>query len=260
MAEKITWRNRIVGHGEENLDQILFNPANWRTHPKVQQEALEGVLAEIGYVQEVIVNRQTGNLVDGHLRCQLAARNGERSIPVEYVDLDPDEELIVLATLDPIAAMANTDRDKLDSLLHSVKADDQRVQELIAEIGQMERLQSWSQMYTRNIQAPIYRPLGEKPQIWNLYNDEKTRELVAEIDASEVSEGEKEFLRVAAQRHTILNFRSIAEYYAQASPAMQRLMENSALVIIDFKRAIELGYVQLAERIAAQYGEDYPDE
>lgn len=40
---------------------------------------------------------------------------------------------------------------------------------------------------------------------------------------------------------------------------MQELMENSALVIIDFDKAIEKGFVKLSEEIANQYKEDYPD-
>jgi len=97
--------NRIVGSGEESLDQIQFNPRNWRVHPLNQQNALKGVLEEVGWVQEVIVNKRTGNLVDGHLRCQLAAREGAKTIPVKYVDLSEEEEGLILSTLDPIAAM-----------------------------------------------------------------------------------------------------------------------------------------------------------
>ena len=55
----------------------------------------------------------------------------------------------------------------------------------------------------------------------------------------------------------MLNFKRIAEYYAHSDEQTQALMENSALVIIDFNRAIELGYVKLAEEIAFQYGVDY---
>jgi DNA modification methylase len=50
------WRNRIVGHGEEDPTQLLANPKNWRIHPKAQQDALVGVLNEVGWVQDVIVN------------------------------------------------------------------------------------------------------------------------------------------------------------------------------------------------------------
>ena len=34
-------------------------------------------------------------------------------------------------------------------------------------------------------------------------------------------------------------------------------MEDSALVIIDFKKAIENGYVKLAEQISNEYNEEY---
>ena len=83
------------------------------------------VLDNVGWVQEVIVNQRTGNLVDGHLRCQLAARNGETEIPVKYVDLSEDEEALILATIDPIAGMAATDKEKLDELINDIQTEDE---------------------------------------------------------------------------------------------------------------------------------------
>jgi len=135
------WKNRIIGHGDEPLDEILFNPANWRIHPKAQQEALEGVLSQVGFVQDVIINKQTGHLVDGHLRCQVAARNGEKTIPAVYVDLTPEEESLILATIDPLSAMAATDKQKLDDLLHAVQSDDARVQEMMSGLAEREGLE-----------------------------------------------------------------------------------------------------------------------
>lgn len=129
-------KNRIIGSGEEQLDQIMFNPRNWRIHPLSQQDALKGVLEEVGWVQEVIINKRTGHLVDGHLRCQLAAREGAKTIPVKYVDLSEDEEALVLLSLDPIAAMAASDKAKLDELMRAVQSDDERVQAMIAEMGE----------------------------------------------------------------------------------------------------------------------------
>lgn len=134
------FKNRIIGYGEEPIDQILFNPANWRIHPKSQQDALTGVLEEVGWVQNVIVNKQTGHLVDGHLRVQLADKAGEKTIPVTYVDLSESEEMTVLATIDPIAAMAATDKDKLDEVLRGIHADDARIQQMIAELAAKEGL------------------------------------------------------------------------------------------------------------------------
>src|SRR2546428_571103 len=66
------WANRIVGHGEESPADLVANERNWRTHPQAQQDALAGVLDEVGFVQSVIVNQATGRLVDGHLRLGVA--------------------------------------------------------------------------------------------------------------------------------------------------------------------------------------------
>jgi len=125
----VPWRSRIVGHGEEAPDQLLANPRNWRIHPKAQQDALAGVLSEVGWVQEVIVNQQTGFVVDGHLRVAMAISRGEPSVPVVYVDLSEEEETLILATLDPLAGMAVAAKDALADLLKDVatKSDAMRV-------------------------------------------------------------------------------------------------------------------------------------
>ena len=56
-------------------------------------------------------------------------------------------------------------------------------------------------------------------------------------------------MRYAAERHTVFNFRQIAEYYCHANPVLQDLMERSGMVIIDFKKAIEYGFVHMTERL-----------
>ncbi len=134
------WHNRIVGHGEEAPDQLLAHPQNWRIHPKHQQDALSGVLREVGLVQSVIVNQRTGHLVDGHLRVSLALRDGQSAIPVVYVDLAEEEEALILATIDPLSAMAATDATKLDDLLREVRTDDSAVQQMLADLAKQAGL------------------------------------------------------------------------------------------------------------------------
>jgi DNA modification methylase len=128
------WRNRIAGSGEEAPDQLLANPANWRIHPKAQQDALAGALDAVGWVQQVLVNRRTGFVVDGHARVALALSRGEPTVPVLYVDLDADEEALVLATLDPIGAMAGRDDEKLRALLADVTVDDAGLLALLGDL------------------------------------------------------------------------------------------------------------------------------
>src|SRR4029453_6975894 len=112
----LPWRNRIVGHADVPPEELVPNPRNWRTHPEEQGRALSGALAEVGWVAEVIVNRTTGRVVDGHLRIDLALARQELSVPVTYVELSEDEERVVLATLDPIGAMADAEALALESL------------------------------------------------------------------------------------------------------------------------------------------------
>jgi len=129
------WRNRIVGYSEEEPDQLLANPSNWRIHPAAQQNALSGVLKEIGLVQNVVANRTTGHLVDGHLRVMLAMREGQSAIPVTWVELSEDEELLILASIDPLSAMATADAGALDALLSSVNSGEAAVTAMLADLA-----------------------------------------------------------------------------------------------------------------------------
>lgn len=118
------WRSRIIGEGDEAPDQLLANPLNFRVHPQEQGNALGGALDVLGWVQRVVVNRSTGNVIDGHLRVSLALQRGEPTIPVSYVELTEAEEALALATLDPIAAMAGTDAALLREVLATADPKD----------------------------------------------------------------------------------------------------------------------------------------
>jgi hypothetical protein len=111
--------------------------------------------------------------------------------------------------------------------------------------------------YSSKIEAPIYEPKNAKPHILELVNKEKTHRLIREIDNSNLSFEEKNFLIDAAKRHNVFNYEKIADYYAHSTPEIQNLMERSALVIIDFEKAIQLGYVKLCDEIRTQYLEEY---
>ena len=138
----MSWKNRIVGHGEQAASQFLANPNNWRIHPKAQREALTGVLGEVGWVQSVIVNRTTGHVLDGHARIEEALKLGDETpVPFVEVELTEDEERKILLTLDPISAMAAADKAQLDALLHDVSSASAGVQSMLAELAEKNGLE-----------------------------------------------------------------------------------------------------------------------
>lgn len=107
--------------------------------------------------------------------------------------------------------------------------------------------------YSRKVQAPVYEPSGDMPALHELYSENRCNELIREIEQADVSDDVKVFLKAAAHRHVVFNYENIAEYYAHADAEVQRLMENSALVVIDFDKAIELGFVRLSDSIQAAF-------
>jgi len=130
-----SFKNRIVGIGAEDPEQLLANPGNFRAHPGRQREALIALLDEVGFVAPVIVNRTTGRLVDGHLRVELALSRDEKAIPVSYVELSEDEERLVLATYDSVGDLAFADKDRLRELLESVSSKEAAVQQLLSSVA-----------------------------------------------------------------------------------------------------------------------------
>lgn len=114
------WRNRIVGRAEVKAKDLVPHPSNWRMHPEPQRRAFDGLLREVGWVQDVIVNRRTGHVLDGHMRRDMAAAAGEL-VPVVYVDLSEDEERLVLASFDPVSALAVSDEVQLRDLVGDIE-------------------------------------------------------------------------------------------------------------------------------------------
>ncbi len=114
--------------------------------------------------------------------------------------------------------------------------------------------------YTSKIKAPIYEPKNKKPHIMELYDKSKTLRLIREINNSGLSIEEKSFLLDAARRHNVFNYQKIADYYAHSSKEMQELMEHSALVIIDYDKALQYGYLKLSSEMSQQFLKEKTDE
>lgn len=128
-------RDRIKEFKRVKASEILPNPKNWRTHPKAQKDALKGLLAEIGFAGAVLA-RETPQglmLIDGHLRTETMV---DAEIPVLVLDVDEAESNKILATFDPISAMADSDAAALDALLRDVQTSSEAVANMLTQIAE----------------------------------------------------------------------------------------------------------------------------
>lgn len=103
--------------------------------------------------------------------------------------------------------------------------------------------------YSRKIEIPTYEPVEGVVELSELTDKTKYEQLCNEIDAAEIDSDIAEFLKMAATRHIVFDYARIGDYYANASPEVQDLMERSALVIIDFAKAVENGFVKLTQEL-----------
>lgn len=135
-SDSAQWRNRIVAHGFQAAADFKFNPNNWREHPQIQRDALNEIFTKIGWVNGVIVNRTTGNLIDGHARIEEALKTDKSmQIPFVTVDLTEDEEREMLLLLDPIGSLAVTNNEKFSELMDSVEIDTSGLLDVIASMS-----------------------------------------------------------------------------------------------------------------------------
>ena len=116
--------------------ELADNPKNWRTHPQGQQDALSGVMKEVGWAGACLYNERTGRLIDGHLRRKVAHANGAEKIPVLVGSWSEADEAKILATLDPLASMAEADPVKLDALIREVETGNEAVANLLSSMAE----------------------------------------------------------------------------------------------------------------------------
>jgi len=129
------FRNRIVEQRVVTADELRTNPLNWRKHPAHQAAALRGVLDEVGiaapltaYYSEEANGALT--LIDGHLRLSTGS-----AWPTDILDVSDAEARLLLAALDPLAALAEVDAAALDALLRDVQTEDAAVLELLTALA-----------------------------------------------------------------------------------------------------------------------------
>jgi hypothetical protein len=129
-------RDRIKELRRVRAAELRPNPRNWRTHPSEQQDALRGVLAEVGYADALLARELPDGslmLVDGHLRAETTP---DAVVPVLVLDVDEQEADKILLTHDPLSAMATVSHERLRTLLANVETESDAVRAMLERLAE----------------------------------------------------------------------------------------------------------------------------
>jgi hypothetical protein len=242
---------------------------NSRTHSPQQIKQIAASIKEFGFINPIIVD-DTNTIIAGHGRLAAAEHLQLETVPCVRVEhmTETQRRAYVIAD-NKLALNAGWDEELLKIELDSLHEDGFNLEiagfdanELSAAMGLDDAAKESldANPYSQKIASPVYEMTGEKPRITDLYDDGKYKELVESINSAKIDSEQKQFLIAAASRHIVFNYAQIAEYYAHSSAECQELMENSALVIIDYKKAIEQGLVKITKDIEELYGKTLDEE
>jgi len=241
---------------------------NARTHSDEQVAQIAGSIQEFGFCNPVLIDGQN-SIIAGHGRVLAAGRLKLEQVPcIRLTHLSDAQRRAYVIADNRIALNSGWDEELLANELSDLHADELDLGLLGFDADELAKLLGLEELdgeaigseggnepeagqYTNKIEAPIYEPKGEKPPIADLFDNAKTSGLCDEIRKADIPDDVKQFLTIAAQRHTVFNFRNIAEFYCHATAEVQHLMERSGLIIIDMDKAIQNGFVHLSERLGA---------
>jgi hypothetical protein len=128
-------RDRIKELRRIPASELVANSKNWRRHPQWQRDGMQAVLENVGYAGALIAYESDGQLVliDGHLRQEMTPTD---EVPVLILDVNEDEANILLASYDPLTAMANEDGVALGQLLTEIESTNEGLSVLLQDINE----------------------------------------------------------------------------------------------------------------------------
>jgi hypothetical protein len=238
------------------ISLLVNDPNNARKHDKKNIMSIKGSLAKFKQQKPLVVDHNNVVLA-GNGTLQAALELGWTEIDIVRSDLEGFNATAYGLADNRSSELASWDKDILNATLESLNKADFDLPNIGFGLNDWDQIKDYEvddDLYSKKIEAPIYEIKGEKPKFSELVDSSKTKQLINEISTTQnLPDDLRSFLERAAQRHTVFNYEKIAEYYANSSPKIQNLMEKSALVIIDFNKAIENGFIVMTKDLATGY-------
>lgn len=228
---------------------------NSRTHSDEQVAQVAASIKEFGFTNPILVDERNG-IIAGHGRLMAANKLKLDNVPtITLAGLTEAQKKAYVIADNKLALNSGWDLDMLAVEIEQLKELNFDITLTGFELGELEDLipsedeEDSENPYTQKISVPTYEPSEEVPEFKDMYNTDKAQELLDKIHNSSADKEVKDFLRIAAYRHTVFNYEKIADFYSNADKETQELMEESALVIIDVDKAIENGFVKLTDEL-----------
>lgn len=247
----------------QNTGQIPGLPSNPRQWTKEDIDTIAKSLKETPELFEarpIIAVPFDGKYVilGGNLRYEGARKNGDKDVPVCVIPEDTPVDKMKEIVVKDNGSFGAWDYDALAN-----EWDDNPLGDWGVPAWNTDGLENGPKdggggeglenPYSTKMESPVYEIRGEKPNEDEIVDTAKVDELLAGIDAADIPDRVKEMLRVCAYRHAVIDFELMAEYYAHAPKEVQELMEDNALVIIDFDKAVASGFVKMSHDLQAIY-------
>ena len=121
-----------------DAEQLADNPLNWRCHGAQQLDGLKAVIDEVGWAGALLYNERTERLIDGHARKKVS----KGPVPVLIGSWSEEDEQKILATLDPLAAMAEANEQALGELLAQIETESDALQEMLDGLAEEHGIKS----------------------------------------------------------------------------------------------------------------------
>jgi hypothetical protein len=235
------------------------NPYNSRTHSAEQIAQIARSMAEWGWTMPILVD-EGGTIIAGHARAAAARSLGFKEAPcMRAVGWSEAQKRAYVIADNKLTENGGWDMGLLGAELEALA--DMGFDTALTGFGDkeirdiFETAEEGENPYTSKIKSPIYLPNGERPEISECIDKTRFLKLKEKIKKTKIDKKLKDFLIFAAGRHIVFNYSKIADLYAHSTKEEQELFEDSALVIIDFNKAIEQGFVELSKKLDDALGD-----
>lgn len=194
-------------------------------------------------LREVIAYDNNGELIVicGNMRLKALKELGIKEVPTKILPTETSVEKLKAYTIKDNVSFGDHDW------------------EVLANEWDSEELESWgldvpitkdlNEQDLFDIEIPFYTPSAIAPDVNELANLDKTKNLIDKINSLEVDNELKEVLKVRASFFTDFNFQKIADYYSSQDEKIQEIFKDLGLVILAPKEAFERGFVELSDSI-----------